>query len=169
MADSTSPTRTPQQKDAPPEPPQNFLQGITIYIDEKRIAYRPNLRPDMTVTDLADEAYRVILHALPEYTWYPASNLKDLLRQVTGSHVFVRLENPARVYIRTLAEVEADVDLWDEILDYEFPRRTAAAERWEEKAKGKKHRFEEDEDSEAPCTKRVCVEKANEGLSAQDR
>ena len=140
-------------------PPQSYLQGITIYINSKRIAYRPNLYPAMSVADLAGEAYRVVLHALPEYAWYPASNLWELLRQVTGSHVFVRLENPARVYIRTLAEVEEDAALWEEILDCEFPgRHTAAAERWEGRKWGKR-RFEEDEDSGLPRIKNVCVEK----------
>lgn len=150
--------------EAAPELPQTCLLGITIFIHEKRIAYRPNLWPAIRATDLATEAYLVIMDAFPgaEYT---AIDLSGFMQQATDAHVFVRLEGPPGMYIRTLEEVEGDAKLWEEVLNYEFPRRHVIMKHWEA-SRGKKRRFEEDEETELPASKRVCVHTITEEVRA---
>ncbi|KAB5585319.1 hypothetical protein GE09DRAFT_1276878 [Coniochaeta sp. 2T2.1] len=109
--------------DGPPDLGPISLFGITLYFEDKRIFFRPKLRPSMPATDLSQQAF-ILLMQVSEAE-YPATDLQDLLSFLPDSHAFVSLmiKEGGRLFFRTVEEFESDADLWDEVLDAEFPDR----------------------------------------------
>lgn len=141
---------------------QTCLVGITIFIEDKRLRYRPTLWPTMKTTDLEIDIYMLIKYVFREAN-YSATDLKGLLKDATDALVLVRLQGPRGFYIRTLTDVEEDADLWEEVLDYEFPLRHEV-EPLVVTTKSRKRGREEDVESETPSSKRVRMTKPTTGI-----
>lgn len=138
------------------------LVGVTIFIEDTRHRYRPTLWPTMKITDLEIDIYNLIKSVFREAT-YSATDLKGLLEEATDALVLVRLQGPPGFYIRTLADVEEDADLWEEVLDSEFPLRHMA-QPLVVTTKSRKRGREEDVEPETPSSKRVRMMKPATGI-----
>lgn len=153
MAQS-EPSPASTSMEAVPKIPKTRLIGLTIFIDEKRIAYRPFLSPGLKAKDLAIEIFWMLKHIRRDGN-YQAKDLKELMREAKDASVLVRLEGPPGFYIRTLSDVEDDAALWEEILNYEFPGRHQVTAKRTEAGSTKRSR-EEGREIEMPSSKRVC-------------
>lgn len=133
MANSNALVPNKPTHEATPNLPHAYILGITIFINDTRIAYRPRLWPTATAADLAAEARLVTADAMADAGCRTMSGGDLLLEGAAAEvHVFVRLEGARGVYLRTMEEVEGDENLWEEILDCEFPWRHGTVPRGEE-------------------------------------
>lgn len=156
------------------ELPKTCLYGITIFIDDHRIFYQPiQLWETMKATDLEEEAFqfcKIIPGVFGDPKYSSATDLAGLMGLATDAHAFVHLREPPNNYIRTLADLEGDAPLWEEILNYEFPDRHAMQVSETEAAMtaGKKRERDDDEEPKAvtnmPPSQRICMRTISRAL-----
>jgi hypothetical protein len=157
MLDSVSLTAEPHGR-AFTGLPKTYIMSVVVFFFGRRMEYRPKLWPAMKATDLRIGVCKVILDAFPGLK-DTVVDFDDAFRQDPDLDVLLHLQNPETWFLRTLADVETDSDLWERILNFEFPHRHISLKQWEG-ARGKKRRFDDGEEiEESPMPRRSCLEK----------